>query len=422
MTLLLEGGRLLCPETGLDRIADLLIVEGRIDAIGPAEAAGLEGIERVDCAGFVVTPSLVDLSAELCDPGRTWLEDLETGSAAAAAGGFTTVLMSPRTDPVVQDAATVRDLVQRARATSAIDLRVAGALTVDLAGEQLAEVGLMIEAGAAALSDGGRVISSSMVARHAMLYAARLGRPLLLRPGEPILEGGVMHEGVVSTLIGMRGIPASAEVIGVARLTALALETGAPVHLTDVTTAQGVALLRHARAQGAPVTASVSAHHVLLTDEAVADSGYDTNTRLSPPLRSQADRQAVIEALGDGTIDAVHSAHAPRNRVGKEREFALASPGAVGLETALSATVEGVGDLALALSVLSARPARVLGLERRIAVGSPAELVILDPSARSQTAPERFFSKCRNTPLAGRELPVVVQGTLSEGRLVYTRS
>ncbi len=416
MKLLLEGGRLLCPASGLDRVGDLLIDGGRIAAIDP----GAVEARRVDCRGKVVAPALVDLEAELCDPGRTWLEDLRSGSAAAAAGGFTAVLMSPRTDPVMQDPALVRELAARAAAESPLDLRVAGALTVDLAGEQLAELGLMADAGAAAFSDGGRVLADSLVLRHAMLYAGRFGLPLLLRPGEPALERGAMHEGEVSSRIGLRGIPASAEVIGVARLAALALETDAPVHIAGVSTARGLAQLRHARAEGAPITASVPVHCALLSDRAVAESGYDTDTRLSPPLRSEADRQAVLEALRDGTLDAVHSGHAPRSRVDKELEFALAAPGAVALETALSALVEATGDLAASIGLLSAAPARVLGLERRIALGSPAELVILDASARSTVAPERFLSKCRNTPLKGRELPVAVAGTLARGRLVHT--
>lgn len=418
MRMLLEGGRLLCPETGLDRLGDLLIEDGVIAAIDPS---GELDAARVDCAGRVVAPALVDLDAELCDPGRTWLEDLETGAAAAAAGGFTAVLMSPHTDPVLHDAAGVRELRSRVEAGSPIALLVAGALTMDLAGERLAEVGLMLEAGAAALSDAGRATADSLLLRHAMLYAGRFGRPILLRPGEPGLEGGAMHEGAVSNRIGLRGVPAAAEAIGVARLCELARDTGAPVHLAGVTTAAGVAQLRLARGAGAPVTASVSALHTLLTDEAVADSGYHPHARLCPPLRSEVDRQAVVDAVRDGTIDAVTSAHRPRNRVTKELEFALAEPGAVGLETALSAAVEGLGDLALALRALSAGPARVLGMRRQIAVGADAELVILDASARASVAPERFSSKCRNTPLAGRELPVVIAQTLHRGRAVYRR-
>ena len=420
MKLLLEGGRVLCPGSGEDRQADVLVEDGRIAAVGGFDSNGVDA-ERLDCSGQVVTPALVDLEANFCDPGMPWREDLVSGSASAAAGGFTTVLVSPATDPVLDEPATVRDLLDRAAKEATIEVRVAGALTVGLEGKEVAEVGLLVEAGASALSNAGVFIENTAVLRYMILYARGFGCPILLRAGDLWLEAeGVMHEGEVSARIGLRGTPDASEEIGVARLAALSRVTGTAIHITGVTTAKGVDQLRIAQEAGVEVSASTSAHHLLLSDMAVLESGYDSSTRLSPPLRSEGDRLALVQAVKDGIVGSVTSQHEPWTRVEKELEFERAQPGAVGLETALSAAVEALGGLEPALAALSRRPGEFLGLDRRLAPGAPAEIVVLDPGAIWSVEAAGLASRCGNTPLLGRELPVRVSTTIHKGRRVHT--
>ena len=419
MKLLLEGGRVLCPASGEDRQADVLVEDGRIAAVGGFDSKGVDA-ERLDCSGQVVAPALVDLEANLCDPGMPWREDVASGSAAAAAGGFTTVLASPATDPVLDEPSTVRELLERAATEAAIEVRVAGALTVGLAGTEVAVVGLLVEAGASALSNAGVFVENTAVLRYMLLYARSFGCPILLRAGDPWLEaGGVMHEGEISARIGLRGTPDASEEIGVARLAALSRVTDTPLHITGVTTAKGVHQLRTAQEAGVAVSASTSAHHLLLSDAAVLESGYDSSTRFSPPLRSERDRLALVEAVKDGIVGCVTSQHEPWSRVEKELEFERAQPGAVGLETALSATVEALGGLEPALAALSHRPGAFLGLDRRLAPGVPAEIVVLDPHASWTVEASVLASRCGNTPLLGREISVRVSTTIHKGRPVH---
>ena len=412
MKRLLEGARLLDPHRGIDRVGSLLVEDGVIAALDPGSCDS----ERIDLAGRVIAPGFVDLAANLRDPGRDWLEGLANGAAAAAAGGFTTVLLSPDVDPVTDEPTRVAALVERTEGLP-VELAVAGAVTVGLGGEDLAEVGLMAEAGAVAYSDGAHAHADVLVLRHALLYLRPLGLPVLLRAGEPTLEAaGAMHDGEVATRIGLRGIPAGAEELAIARIAALAHDAGCPVHITGITTARGVAMLRHQQSVGAPVTASTTALHTLLTDAAVMDSVYDPSTRVVPPLRPEADRQAVIEALADGTLVAAASWHEPLCRVEKELEFEICEPGASGLETALSALVEGTGSLDTAVRALTGGAA-VLGREHGLVVGAPADLVVLRPDARWTVA--ELVTRGTNSPLLGRELPVVVQATVKGGTTVH---
>ncbi len=414
----LEGGRVLCPATGRDERADVLVRRGRIQAVG----AGLGPADQVlDCSGAVICPALVDLDAELCDPGVTWRETLASGSRAAAAGGFTTVLASPATDPAVDDAAIVRELAGRAEREACVEILVAAGLTQGLRGEELAELGLMAEAGAVAFSNGDRLVPDSLVLRNALLYARPFGLPVLLRAGEKQLESvASMHEGQASLMAGLRGLPAAAEELAVARLISLARYTGAHIHVLGVTTALAVAWLRRARLEGVPVTGTTVALNTLLTDAAVLESGYDSNTRLLPPLRGDGDRKAILDALRDGTLLGATSGHRPRTLVDKELEFAHARPGAVGLETALGSVFAGSGDLSVAIRALSTGPAQLLGLDRRVAEGAPAELTVVEPEGLWTVDPTRFHSKCSNTPLAGRTLPGRVRYTLHRGGVVHS--
>lgn len=414
---LLKGGRALCPETGLDANVDIRIHGDRIVEIGPELSQ--KGEKVVVCAGLVIVPGFVELAADLCDPGLTWREDLLSGSLAAAAGGFSTVVASPVTEPVIDTSPVAADVLARAALAPGAVVFPSGALTVGLEGQELAELNDLVEAGCVALSDGARTIQDSLVLRNALDYARPLGVPLLLRPGEPSLEErGCMHEGVVSTRIGLHGIPGAAEEIGVARTLAVARQTGVRVHLTHITTARAVDLLASAKTEGLPVTGGVPARHLLLTDQAIDDSVYDPNFRVLPPLRPEQDRLALLDAVRRGIIDVVSADHVPWTRVEKEHEFSVASSGALGLESAFSAALTALGDIAVVVRAMATAPARVLGLEHVIRVGARANLTLLDIEHQGPLAPPRFSKSC-NEPLVGSVLRGLVHATFSDGRVAW---
>lgn len=414
--LLLKGGRVLCPTTGIDALLDVRIADGRIVELGPDLAPRGEMV--LDVTGAVVVPAFVDLCAELGDPGYTWREDLRSGSRAAAAGGYSVVLASPNTLPVVDSAPVASDLVARAAGLDGAIVLQSGALTVGLDGVELAELNLLAEAGCVAFSDGGRPITDTAVFRAALDYARPIGLPVLLRPGDALLEErGMMHEGEVSLRVGLHGIPGEAEEMGIGRAIALARLTGARVHLTHVTTAVALARLREARAAGLEITASVPARHLLLTDASLDRSGYDPDLRVLPPLRPEADRRAMVEAVRNGDLDAIISDHVPLTRVEKEHEFGLASAGAAGLETAFAAALTALdGDLDLVVRAMALGPAGVLGLERRVAVGAVADLTVVDPEWQGVISPP-YKSRACNEPLEGHRVRGRVLATVVSGRL-----
>ena len=416
--LLLEGGRLVCPLTGKDDHVDIRVKDGFVVEIGSGLSLN-DGV-RIDCSGAVVAPGLVDLGAELGDPGMTWREDLSTGSEAGAAGGFTTIIASPATDPVMDAPSLVNDLMVRGCALGGARVLPAGALTVGLNGEQLAEIGLLAEAGCPAISDGGIVVGDSSVLRRALDYVRPFGIPLLLRPGEPVLHGnGVMHEGLVSIRVGLRGVPTASEEIGLTRIVSLVRHTGCPVHITHVTSADGLRLVVSAKNEGLPITVSCPARNLLLCDEAVEDTEYDTRVRLEPPLRAAGDRAALRSAVVAGDIDALISDHRPWSRVEKEVEFEWAQPGAIGLETALGAALEGLeGDVSSAIRALAVAPASVVGRRASVEVGGVADLVVFEPLGRQVVGQSRR-SRGTNEPLEGWDLPGRIRATLVEGRVVY---
>ena len=421
--LLIRGGRVIDPAEGIDRQGDVLVDEGRIVAVGSQLAP--ESAEILDARGLVVCPGFVDPHAHLCEPGGEHRETIATGALAAAAGGYTAVCAMPDTDPVVDDPASVGFVVAAGRRATGARVFPAAAVSVGRKGEHLTEFGEVVDAGAVAVADGGRVVRSSKLMRLALEYAQAFGIPILAHPEDAgLASGGVMHEGVVSTRLGLRGKPAAAEEIGAARDLALAEMTGGRLHLQRVSTGATVELIRRARRRGVDVTAEVTAHHLVLGHEVVAD--YGTEYKVDPPLRTTADIEALCSALADGTIDCIATDHTPCHYDEKEQAFDDAPFGAVGFETTFAVlhthlVATGILELATLIERMSTGPARALALPGgTLKPGESAELVLLDPAARWKIDPTAFLSKCRNTPFAGEAVTGRVVRTLVGGRTVWS--
>jgi dihydroorotase len=420
--ILIHGGRVIDPASGRDGPADVLLEGGKVAKVGAKLPR--EGAELLDAAGCVVAPGFVDLHVHLREPGREDVETIATGARAAAAGGFTSVCAMPNTDPVTDNQAAVGFIVSQARRAGSARVYPIGAVSLGQKGEQLAEFGELVGAGAVAVSDDGRPVATAHLMRTALEYALTFGIPVIDHCEDVSLSaGGAMHEGLVSTRLGLKGIPRSAEDVIVARDVQLAELTGGHVHLAHCSTAGAVAMIRAAKARGVRVTAEVTPHHLALTDAACG--GYDTHAKMNPPLREPADVAALRAGLADGTIDCIATDHAPHHYDAKEQEFDNAPFGVVGLETALGVAlvelVDGkVLDLAALVRCLSTRPAEIAHLAAgTLAPGAPADVVVFDPAARWTVEPARFFSKSRNTPFAGRELRGVVRWTIVGGAIVH---
>jgi dihydroorotase len=426
--LLIVGGRVLDPASGLDRVANLRTRDGRITAIAPGlEPEGGETV--LDARGRLVLPGFVDLHCHLGEPGHEDRETLATGTRAAAAGGFTTVCCMGDTSPRLDTGAELAALRARADETAQVRVLPIGCVTRDRDGGELAELAELAQAGAVAFSDDPRPVRSGRLLRHALAYSAMLGRPVVEHAVDlDLAEGGLAHEGRVATWLGLPGVPAAAEEIAVARAIALARLTGGRLHLAHLSTAGAVAQVRAARAEGLAVTAEVSPLHLLLDEEAVGRGPqgrpFDSSTRLDPPLRAAADAAALREGLADGTIAAIATDHRPQRVVDKDCEYAYAAPGATVLETAFGALMELVAAEQLSLltvvRALTSGPAQVFGLDAgRLTVGGPADLVIADPEATWTVEPSRFHSRGKSTPLAGRTLRGRVLATLVGGAFVH---
>jgi dihydroorotase len=419
--IVVKGARVVDPAGGRDEVADLFIEGGRIaEPDGPTSGATV-----VDADGLVVAPGLVDLHSHLREPGREDKETIETGCRAAALGGYTAVSAMANTDPVADNAAVVhevRDLAQRA---CMCDVFPVGAITRGLAGEKMAELGEMINAGVRIFSDDGRCVPSARVLRNALTYARAFDGAVIAEHCEDpsLSEGGQMHEGYHSSSLGLAGQPREAEEIVVARDLALARLTGGRLHLCHLSSAGSVSLVRRAKAEGLRVTAEVTPHHLVFTDEDLRT--YDSNFKVNPPLRTAEDRDALIEGLADGTVDAVATDHAPHAVEEKETEFDQASFGTTGLETALAAVltfVVGSGAMTLtgALEAMSTRPARILGTDDHgmpLEPGAPANVIAFDPAAEWVVEPP-FASKSRNSAFLGRTLRGRMVHTIYRGELV----
>jgi dihydroorotase len=410
-SLTLEG-RVLAPAQGIDEALRITIEDGVITAIEPG------------AAGLVVAPAFVDPHVHLRTPGREDEETLRSGTEAAAAGGYCAILAMPNTDPVVDSAAVLGALVERAREEAVVPTGFMAAISKGQRGEELSEMAELADAGAAAFTDDGRPVVSAGLMRRALQYGALAGRPLALHCEEPTLShGGHVHEGVVAAELGLGGYPSTAESLMVGRDLEIARDEGRPLHLMHLSARESVEHLRRAQAAGAPATGEVTPHHLCLTDEAVRS--LDPNVKMNPPLRAEDDRRALLEALRDGTIAAVATDHAPHARHEKDVPFEEAPFGVTGLETAFAALytrLVGPGELAVEtlLERMSAGPARAFGLpEPRIEVGARANLVVLDLDAEWEVTEAGFRSLSANSWLLGETLRGRVVRTIADGREVF---
>jgi dihydroorotase len=434
VSILIRGGRILDFSTNLDGVMDLLIDAGKIVSVGgdAAETAWQrEGstlstpLEVIDAHGLLVVPGLIDIHTHLREPGYEYKESIESGSAAAVAGGFTAIACMANTNPVNDDAAVTEYILDKARAVGLVQVFPIGAISVGLAGERLAEIGELNQAGVVGISDDGKSVMNSQLMRRALEYAGMFGLPVISHCEDTQLAAhGVMHEGRVSTELGLRGIPAQAEDIMVARDIALAELTGGRLHIAHVSTVGAVRLVHDAKARGLRVTAEVTPHHLFLTDEAVR--GYDPNTKMYPPLRTAADVEALRQALKDGTIDAIATDHAPHDLADKEVEFDQAPVGIIGLETSLPLTLrlvnEGVLTLTDAIAKLTWGPSQVLGLAKgTLQVGADADVTLIDTQTEYVVDRREFRSKSRNSPFHGWTLKGRAVMTLCAGKVVYSR-
>ena len=436
--LVIRGGRIVDPANSVDRVGDVLIDDGRLVSIGDVGAQLPLGSPRViDATGRVVAPGFVDVHAHLRVPGFEYKEDLASGTAAAAAGGFTTVCAMPNTDPVLDSRSVIEGLLEQIERHAMVRVLPLAAITCGQNGRQLVEMVDLAEAGVVGFTDDGRPVADTALMRHALEYARPLGLPVSNHCEDPALTlGTAMHEGVVSARLGLPGTPRQAEEIMLGRDLLLAELTGGRYHCLHVTSGGSVDLIRLAKSRGANVTAEVTPHHLTLTCDVVAGRDdprsaalppFDGNTKVAPPLREQADIEHLLEALRDGTIDCIATDHAPHAVHEKDIEYADAAVGFSAFETALQSVLSlvhaGQLDLAFAVRMLTHAPAQVYGLPcGTLTPGAAADVVIFDPEEETVIDPSAFRSKGRNTPLAGLPMQGVVQQTIVAGSVVYDRA
>jgi len=421
VAIFIAGGHVIDPGR-FNGVADVLIDEGRVVAVGPRLKVPA-GCTKIDAVGRLVLPGFVDLHVHFREPGFEYKESIQSGAAAAVAGGFTSVCCMPNTNPVNDNQAITELMLDRARAAGLANVFPIGAITKGSEGKELAEIGDLRRAGCVAISDDGKPVMNSLVMRRAMEYALAFDVPVVDHCEDlHLAEGGCMNEGAISTELGLPGIPAAAEDVMVARNVALAELTGARLHLAHISTEGSVRMVREAKSRGLKVTAEACPHHFTITEETVR--GYNTYAKMNPPLRTWKDVQAIKEGLRDGTIDVIATDHAPHASQEKQLGFTEAPFGIVGLETALPLTLalvdEGVLSLESAVDKLSTAPAKAFGLAKgTLAVGADADVAIVDQQEQWEVDPAKFRSKSRNTPFAGWKVKGRVTTTILSGRVVF---
>ena len=425
MGVLIKNGRVIDPSQSLDMVSDIYVQEDRVREISERIDTPRKSDTVIDASGQIVAPGFVDIHVHLREPGYEHKETIKTGCLAAAAGGFTSIVCMPNTNPINDNASVTEYILLKARTEGIVNVFPIGAITKGEKGKELADIGEMCEAGCVGISDDGMPVTDSGLMRKAMEYVKPFGIPVITHAEDTGLSaGGVMNEGFVSTELGLRGIPAASEEVGVVRDIILCELTGTPLHICHVSTKGSVRLVRAAKKRGAKVTAEATPHHFTLTDKLVY--GYNTDAKMNPPLRTQEDVDAILEGIADGTIDVIATDHAPHSQDEKNVEFDLAPFGIVGLETALSLSLElvekGIITLEEMIKKLTVAPSEIVGIERGTLVpGSIADLVVFDPGMSRTVNPEEFFSKSGNTPFSGWELKGVVSNTIVSGKVVFSR-
>jgi dihydroorotase len=446
-SLLLTGGRVVDPANHFDSIADVLILDGKISAVGKNLSAP-KGIEILDATGKIVSPGLIDLHVHFREPGQTAKENIASGTAAAARGGFTSVVCMPNTSPAIDNAGTVALIHERAAAEGVVNVFVTGAITKNISGEELAPIGSLKKAGVVAITDDGHCVQNNELMRRACEYAKMFGLPIFDHCQDySLVTDGVMHEGYWSTALGLRGWPSAGEEMIVARNILLAELTGAKIHCQHLSAAGSVALLREAKKRGVPISGEACPHHFTLTDAAIAGSekfwahdgkslnsqlptinwsSYDTNFKMNPPLRSAKDREAILEGLADGTIDILCSDHAPHCDYEKEVEFDYAPFGITGLETELALSLMQLVhtkriSLADMIAKFTVNPARLLNLNKgTLSVGADADVTVFDPEQEWVFNREDSASKSKNSPFFGWKLKGKAVATIVGGKKVWS--
>lgn len=423
MKLLIKNGHIVDAKTGIDGIFDLLAVDGKIAAI--TKDINDEGCEVIDAKGKYVLPGLIDAHCHLRDPGFEYKEDIESGTRSAAMGGFTSIACMPNTNPIIDNEAVIKYILNKAKQEGYVNVYPIGAISKGQKGEELAEIGEMKFAGAVAISDDGKPVKSASLMKKALQYASMFDITVISHCEElDLAEDGVMNEGYTSTVMGLKGIPSAAEEMMVARELILSEYTGIPIHIAHVSTALSVELIRNAKKRGVKVTCETCPHYFSLTENAC--EGYNTNAKVNPPLRTSADVQAIIEGLSDDTIDIIATDHAPHHMDEKNLEFSLAANGMIGFETALPLAVThlikpGIIPMVKLVEKMSLNPAKILSISKgTLEIGSAADITIIDINDENLVEAGKFQSKARNSPFGGLKLQGSVWGTIVNGKVIVS--